>query len=460
MDEQTTNQPLDAIADPLARRIVGSFSDLAMVVDSDGLIAEISVGGNLESHPGWGRLVGRPWKEVVMRDSLGKVESLSAEAATGQTQRSREINLRVEGLGDIPFRFSGVKLDDTSIIAFGLDIRPLADLQQRMVSGQQLMELEYERVRQSEAQYRILFHVTSEAVLYARGDELTVTDANPAAVKLLRQSSDAMRGKPLQSLFAGEPLSELLEAGAADRPVEVELRPANDPEVELGAVLHMFRQGGNLVALLRARPKNGEGIGDVRDERILTALEALPDGFVITARDFRILSANASFCEMVERATERQVVGEPLDRWLGRPNVDLNIIAKSLSQHDILRDFSTIIRGELGSEQGVTVTAVSVPWGAVPCFAFVIHPVYARIEAVRTGPIQTRSPDELRKLVGRMSLRDIVQESADLIERLCIEAALELSSSNRAAAAQLLGLSRQSLYAKLKRHGLEDYLPS
>ena len=42
------------------------------------------------------------------------------------------------------------------------------------------------------------------------------------------------------------------------------------------------------------------------------------------------------------------------------------------------------------------------------------------------------------------------------IERLCIETALELTGNNRASAAELLGLSRQSLYVKLRRYGLAD----
>ena len=37
-----------------------------------------------------------------------------------------------------------------------------------------------------------------------------------------------------------------------------------------------------------------------------------------------------------------------------------------------------------------------------------------------------------------------------------IEAALELTSDNRASAAEMLGLSRQSLYVKLRRYGLGD----
>jgi DNA-binding NtrC family response regulator len=59
-------------------------------------------------------------------------------------------------------------------------------------------------------------------------------------------------------------------------------------------------------------------------------------------------------------------------------------------------------------------------------------------------------------LVGRVPRKELVRESTDMIERLCIEAALELTDDNRASAAEILGLSRQGLYSKLRRHGLGD----
>jgi DNA-binding NtrC family response regulator len=64
--------------------------------------------------------------------------------------------------------------------------------------------------------------------------------------------------------------------------------------------------------------------------------------------------------------------------------------------------------------------------------------------------------EQLTELVGRVSLKDLVRETTDVIERLCIEAALELTRDNRASAAEMLGLSRQSLYVKLRRYGLGD----
>jgi DNA-binding NtrC family response regulator len=53
-------------------------------------------------------------------------------------------------------------------------------------------------------------------------------------------------------------------------------------------------------------------------------------------------------------------------------------------------------------------------------------------------------------------MKDIVSETSDMIEKLCIETALAMTQDNRAVAAQLLGLSRQSLYVKLRRYGLGD----
>ncbi len=58
------------------------------------------------------------------------------------------------------------------------------------------------------------------------------------------------------------------------------------------------------------------------------------------------------------------------------------------------------------------------------------------------------------QLVGYSTLKDIVAETTEIIERMCIETALELTRNNRVAAAELLSLSRQSLYVKLRKFGL------
>ena len=82
-------------------------------------------------------------------------------------------------------------------------------------------------------------------------------------------------------------------------------------------------------------------------------------------------------------------------------------------------------------------------------------------ERAATAPPRRLPPslEHLSELIGRVALKDLVREATDVIERLCIEAALELTRDNRASAAEILGLSRQSLYIKLRRYGLGPLAP-
>jgi transcriptional regulator PpsR len=144
---------------------------------------------------------------------------------------------------------------------------------------------------------------------------------------------------------------------------------------------------------------------------------------------------------------------------LGRPGVDMNIMLSNLREHGSLRDFATLIHGDYGPPQEALVTAVSLVDGTQPCMAFTIRPITAPVAMTTSAPALPRSLEQLRNLVGRMPLKDLVRESVDLIERMCIEVALDLSGNNRATAAQLLGLSRQGLYSKLRRYGLAEILP-
>jgi transcriptional regulator PpsR len=193
---------------------------------------------------------------------------------------------------------------------------------------------------------------------------------------------------------------------------------------------------------------------------LLRLVESAPDGFVVTGTDGRILTANTAFLDLTQLATEEQARGESLERWLGRPGVDLNVLIANLRQHGSVRLFATTLRGEYGATAEIEVSAVSAAGGKQPCFGFTIRHVGRRLSAEpRTGRELPRSVEQLIELVGRVPLKDLVRETTDVIERLCIEAALEITRDNRASAAEILGLSRQSLYVKLRRYGLGD-LPS
>jgi transcriptional regulator PpsR len=148
-----------------------------------------------------------------------------------------------------------------------------------------------------------------------------------------------------------------------------------------------------------------------------------------------------------------------LSQFLGRPGLDRNILLENLTRHGVISNFPTVMQTQFGETEDVDVCAVSVTDTQTPCLGFSIRRV-ARRDGVRIpdrqqGPVDLpRTPADMSELVGRVSLKEIVRDTTDVIERLCIEAALELSGNNRASAAEILGVSRQSLYSKLHRFGI------
>jgi DNA-binding NtrC family response regulator len=102
----------------------------------------------------------------------------------------------------------------------------------------------------------------------------------------------------------------------------------------------------------------------------------------------------------------------------------------------------------------VEISAVAVTQqGSSGALGFTIRDV-GRRGGSETRNAMPHSVEQLTELVGRVPLREIVGETTDLIEKLCIEAALILTQDNRATASEILGLSRQSLYVKLRQHGI------
>jgi transcriptional regulator PpsR len=190
---------------------------------------------------------------------------------------------------------------------------------------------------------------------------------------------------------------------------------------------------------------------------LLSVVNAMPDAFVLTDMQGHILGANEAFSEMIQLVPGESVSGQSLDRWLGRSSVDLNVLIGNLRQHGVLKLFPTTLRSSFGDSSAVEISAVAVQDGEEPCLGLSIRDVSRRLPAEgKPGRQLPRSADQLTGLVGRLPLKDIVGETTDLIERLCIEAALDLTRDNRASAAEMLGLSRQSLYVKMRRFGIQD----
>jgi transcriptional regulator PpsR len=135
----------------------------------------------------------------------------------------------------------------------------------------------------------------------------------------------------------------------------------------------------------------------------------------------------------------------------------VGVLMATLRERGSVALFATEFKGQYGASTQIEISACALPQDdGESLLAFALRDIERRVEpAPRSGEgVWARSPAELAELVGRTPLKDIVSETTDVIEQMCIQAALQMTNDNRASAAQLLGLSRQSLYVKLRRFGM------
>ena len=446
-----------------AARLIAAAADVALVVDRKGVIRDVALNSDELANEDCRRWIGQPWSQTVTIESRAKVEALLHDATAGAQPTWRQVNHPSLQGADVPILYSAIKVGhEGRVIAVGRNLRAVSALQQRLVEAQQSLERDYARMRHAETRYRLLFQMASEAILIVDAATDRVIEANPAAIRMLGNSAKQVVGKGFPHGFDGRStkamqslLQRVRSAGRAD---EIRVRLLDDKRDFLVSA-SLFRQDNASHFLVRFLAAQGATLPAVLESQsaVLRAIEASPDGFVVTEPDGRLIAANRAFLDLVQLAAVEQVRGRSLDDWLGRPGADLSVLLANLRQHGSVRLFATTLRGDFGLTTEVEISAVAVAEAAEPCFGFSIRSVARRLAgAAPRGRQLPRSVEQLTELIGRVPLKDIVRETTDVIERLCIEAALELTGDNRASAAEMLGLSRQSLYVKLHRYGMGE----
>ena len=442
--------------------LVAAAADLALVVDRDGRVVDVAVGIDPPTVDSPERWRGQRLVDTVAPDSRDKISRLLAEADAAPA-RWRQINHPGADGADLPMQYCAYATREGGpIVVIGRDLQGVAALQQRLIETQQSLEQDYWRRRQVETRYRLLFQVASEAVVIVDARNQRVLEANPSAEALFDVPAGELVGRTLRDCFdersheaVDSVLSTLRVSGAVDKE-KVRIARSTHTAMLSGSLLN---QAGTLLYLLRLSPEDGMPAlprASAGRNDLAGVLEEGPDAVVVTDGEGRIRSANRAFLELADLASEEQARGETLERWLGRTNVDVKVLLGNLRQYGSIRHFATRLRGEYGGEADVEISAVAAREGESSSFGLVIRDVGRRhIASEPAGSGSTpRSIEQLTELVGRVPLKEVIRESSDVIERLCIEAALELTGDNRASAAEMLGLSRQSLYVKLRRHGL------
>ncbi len=435
-------------------------SDIAIIIEN-GLVKDVAIASEELRRTGFAEgWIGRPWVDTVTAESRTKIEALLTTPEGKGPVRPRQVNHPSGGIRDVPVAYRTVRAQARGpLIALGRDLREVADLQQKLVKAQQDIERDYARLRKAEARYKMVFEAVAEPILIVTSDDLLIEAANRAAGKLLGIDADRLARADFPGLFAPRAARAVermaAKALASGTATSEKTELANGKKIDLSA--SVFGQGSDARLVVKIGGDAAVRETGSNREELLRTLEELPDAFVVTDDELRILAANRAFLEMAHLSDEEHASGVPVSQYLGRSATDLNVLVSTLKTNGTARNFATVLRDRFNSEEQVEVSAVASSLPRPAYYAFSVRIVTRRIAAEPApGEELPRSVDHLTNLVGRMPLKDIVRDSTTLIERLCIEAALKLTDDNRASAAEILGLSRQGLYSKLKRFGIED----
>ena len=464
-------ETLGAIAPEDASRLIGAAADVALILDADGTVQDCAFrDSDFETALGdaadWR---GRKLADTVTAESRPKLAALLEAANRDRDPLLRHLNHATGSGADVAVEYAAIRTREHGpIVAFGRDLRPLATLQQRLVAAQQTISRDYAALRQAQARYRLLFDGAAEPLLVLDAQSLRVSEINEAA-GMLAPGRRAV-GRPVIELFDAADRAAVSRFLVGSRSPAVAGMGAPTLRARLAAPVHAEAAMATLSASLLAEEEATILILKVQtdapppapdpselSDRLLTALEQAPDAFAFTGADGRVLAVNAAFVAMAQLASSADARGASLEDWIGQPGVDVTVLLANLRQHGSVRLFRSTMRGVQGVLTDVEISAVAVAGVSMPAFGFAIRDVGRRLDpAPEIGRGMPRSVEQLTELIGRVSLKDLVRDATDVIERLCIEAALELTGDNRASAAEMLGLSRQSLYVKMRRYGLGD----
>ena len=442
-------------------KLIDKTADIAVLLDAKNRIADVSMVRSELALMGCERWLGKAMTDVVTPESVGKIQELIQACREDADSHWRHVNHPVPGMEDMAIQYIGMPLDKGQVLLMGRDMQSLALLQRRLVETQQSMERDFVRLRHVESRYRILLDTSREPVMLIDANTDKVSEANIAAQALARDHQRRLVGRDVLDCFeesSRDVLKAALRMAMTNGRIEMCRATPLGSSAECSVSCVMFRQENGAQLLLRLFPLDAPSAAPLRageHEPLDELLRRAPVGVLCTDRQGRIHDANEEFLQLVGALSVGQLQGQPIEDWLGRNSVDWGVINTHLRQMHPVRGFATELKTLSGLNIQVEISAVALSESDAS-YAFFVRDVERQrvLESPSASTALAGQLSELSSLVGRMPIKDIVGETTDMIERSCIQSALTLTQNNRASAAEMLGLSRQSLYVKLRRFGM------
>ena len=455
-----TGGSIASIPPDLMGQIIATASDIALILSADGVIRSVLINPHHRSFGTLTQWEGQPLRQVLTVESIGKFEARLQELIAQGGTRAVELNHIDDQSFEFPVRYALHRFaGDGTILMLGRDLRPIAEMQQQLVKAQLALERDYEAQREIDTRYRVLMETTRDAIVVVSMTTGRIVDLNLAAAVLLGGSRQDMIGAAIAQEFEGRRRGEFLESMASlaiadsSSPLELQARRSHK---RLLVVPTVFRAAGERLLMCRLELADvGDALRDELTENLFGLFHEGADSVIFADMDGLIRSANEAFLNLTDSANLAAVKGRSFGEFLARGAVDLRVLSDNARRVGQMRMYGTKVNAAYGGQISVEISATYLNDRPQPFFVFVVRDT-SRAEALRRPGLNVTEDGgrSIMELVGSSTLKDIVAETTDVVEKMCIETAVELTRNNRVAAAEMLGLSRQSLYVKLRKYGL------
>lgn len=441
--------------------IIATASDLAVVISDTGQVLSVLINPTHRSFGSLDHWESRDIRDFLTSESIPKLDAqLDAFNAGEMPLRAMELNHSDRGDWEFPIRYTLHQIGpDGALLMLGRDLRPIAEMQEQLVNAQMALERDYEAQRDYDTRFRVLLDTVPSPIVFVAVDQGRITEVNGAAAALIGAAEDEIAESLFEQEFTWKRKTGLLDALAnsaasnMSKPLEVTSKRSRK---RVSITPRLFRAAGERFLLCAL--SGSEAAAPVADE--LT--EALAgffrdgiEGLVFTDLNGVVTAANDAFLTMADVAQASGAAGRPLSDFLSRGSIDSKVLIDNAIRSGRMSVYATRLVSEFGSERSVEISVTYLNDVSTPALVFVIRDT-SRAETVRSSGINAADDGakSVMELVGSASLKEIVADTTDVVEKMCIETAVRLTNNNRVAAAEMLGLSRQSLYVKLRKYDL------
>lgn len=457
-----TGGVIPAIAPDAVAGIVSGISDLALVVSHSGQIKAAQSSASLTALDDMTSWVGRQIQDFLTVESVPKFESRLAQFLEQDiaVQPVQVNHVASENTAEFPVRYSFHRTGSKdTLLVLGNDLSSTSEIQQQLVAAHIALENDYEAQREHDLRFRVLLESSDLSTAFISVRTGKIVACNSAFETMFSKNREVLIGAFFAQEFKakgrGDLVDQLVSAASEQLRAVVAVKSA-DEKVNLSIKPTLYRGADGPMLLCKISTDSAQ---DMPSDRLQSQLMNLyhhgVDPIVFVDDAGQILSANDAFLNFTDVTHSQSLKGRAMIDFFSRGAVDLNVMLENARRTGSMRLYATKVLCEHGSERAVEISTTLLKAGISHVFAMILRDS-RRVETVRT-PMQQITEVDMRsviELIGGHSLKDIVAKSTDVIEKMCIETAVEMTSNNRVAAAEMLGLSRQSLYVKLRKYGL------